>query len=251
MKILVSPTKTMSNKSLVLNDLCTTPKFLSESNEINNALKNWNQEELKLKMKLSENLKIATYNLIHQWTTDVKQNKHAVFSYQGTAFKHMGLSSWADEEYNFAQSNLLILSAYYGVLLPFDMISAYRLEMGNRHQILEGYKDLYSLWKEKITNYINNQDIDFVLNLASKEYSDAIDKKQVKAKWVDCNFYDYKNNEFKIIGNYAKAARGLMVNYIVKNKINSVQGVKQFNVNNYRFDEVNSTTSELKFIRKN
>ena len=251
MKILVSPTKTMSNKSLVLNDLCTTPKFLSESNEINNALKNWNQEELKLKMKLSENLKIATYNLIHQWTTDVKQNKHAVFSYQGTAFKHMGLSSWADEEYNFAQSNLLILSAYYGVLLPFDMISAYRLEMGIRHQILEGYKDLYSLWKEKITNYLNNQDIDFVLNLASKEYSDAIDKKQVKAKWVDCNFYDYKNNEFKIIGNYAKAARGLMVNYIVKNKINSVQGVKQFNVNNYRFDEVNSTTSELKFIRKN
>ena len=251
MKILVSPTKTMSNKSLVINDLCTVPNFLSESNEINNALKNWNQEELKLKMKLSEKLKTATYNLIQQWTTDVKQNKHAVFSYQGTAFKHMGLSSWADEEYNFAQSNLLILSAYYGVLLPFDMISAYRLEMGIRHQILEGYKDLYSLWKEKITNYLNNQDIDFVLNLASKEYSDAIDKKQVKAKWVDCNFYDYKNNEFKIIGNYAKAARGLMVNYIVKNKINSVQGIKQFNVNNYRFDEVNSTTSELKFIRKN
>ena len=251
MKILVSPTKTMSNKSLVINDLCTTPKFLSESNEINNALKNWNQEELKLKMKLSEKLKTATYNLIHQWTTDVKQNKHAVFSYQGTAFKHMELSSWADEEYKFAQSNLLILSAYYGVLLPFDMISAYRLEMGIRHQILEGYKDLYFLWKEKITNYLNNQDIDFVLNLASKEYSDAIDKKQVKAKWVDCNFYDYKNNEFKIIGNYAKAARGLMVNYIVKNKISSVQGVKQFNVNNYRFDEVNSTTSELKFTRKN
>ena len=251
MKILVSPTKTMSNKSLVINDLCTTPKFLSESSEINNALKNWNQEELKLKMKLSENLKIATYNLIHQWTTDVKQNKHAVFSYQGTAFKHMGLSSWADEEYNFAQSNLLILSAYYGVLLPFDMISAYRLEMGIRHQILEGYKDLYSFWKEKITNYLNNQDIDFILNLASKEYSDAIDKEKVEAKWVNCNFYDYKNNEFKIIGNYAKAARGLMVNYIVKNKINSVQGVKQFNVNNYRFDEVNSTTSELKFIRKN
>ena len=251
MKILVSPTKTMSNKSLVINDLCTTPKFLSESNEINNALKNWNQEELKLKMKLSEKLKTATYNLIHQWTTDVKQNKHAVFSYQGTAFKHMELNSWADQEYNFAQSNLLILSAYYGVLLPFDMISAYRLEMGIRHQILEGHKDLYSFWKEKITNYLNNQDIDFVLNLASKEYSDAIDKKQVKAKWVDCNFYDYKNNEFKIIGNYAKAARGLMVNYIVKNKINSVQGVKQFNVNNYRFDEVNSTTSELKFTRKN
>ena len=33
---------------------------------------------------------------------------------------------------------------------------------------------------------------------------------------------DYKNNEFKIIGNYAKAARGLMVDFIVKNKITSV-----------------------------
>ena len=251
MKILVSPTKTMSNKSLVINDLCTTPKFLSESNEINNALKKWNQEELKLKMKLSEKLKTATYNLIHQWTTDVNQNKHAVFSYQGTAFKHMELSSWAEQEYIFAQRNLLILSAYYGVLSPFDMISAYRLEMGIRHQIHEGFKDLYSFWREKITNYLNNQDVDFVLNLASKEYSDAIDKEQVKAKWVDCNFYDYKNNEFKIIGNYAKAARGLMVDYIVKNKITSVQGVKQFNINNYRFDELNSSMNELKFTRKN
>ena len=79
MKILVSPTKTMSNKSLVINDLCTTPKFLSESNEINNALKNWNQEELKLKMKLSEKLKTATYNLIHQWTTDFKQKSNIRF----------------------------------------------------------------------------------------------------------------------------------------------------------------------------
>ena len=251
MKILVSPTKTMSNKSLVINDLCTTPKFLSESNEINNALKNWNLEELKLKMNLSEKLKTATDILIKNWTTEIKQNKHAVFSYQGTAFKHMELNSWADQEYKFAQSNLLILSAYYGVLLPFDMISAYRLEMGIRYQILEDYKDLYSFWKEKITNYLNNQDIDFILNLASKEYSDAIDKEKVEAKWVNCNFYDYKNNEFKIIGNYAKAARGLMVDFIVKNKITSVQGVKQFNVNNYRFDEDNSTSSELKFIRKN
>ena len=117
-------------------------------------------------------------------------------------------------------------------------------------EILEDYKDLYSFWKEKITNYLNNQDIDFILNLASKEYSDTIDKEQVKAKWVNCNFYDFKNNEFKIIGNYAKAARGLMVDFIVKNKITSVQGIKQFNVNNYRFDEDNSTSNELKFIRK-
>ena len=92
MKILVSPTKTMSNKSLVINDLCTIPNFLSESNEINNALKNWNLEELKLKMKLSEKLKTATDILIKNWTTEIKQNKHSIFSYQGTAFKHMELS---------------------------------------------------------------------------------------------------------------------------------------------------------------
>ena len=128
MKILVSPTKTMSNKSIIIDNLRTTPMFLSEANKINNALKNWNLEELKLKMKLSEKLKTATEILIKNWTTEIKQNKHAIFSYQGIAFKHMELNSWADQEYNFAQSNLLILSAYYGVLLPFDMISAYRLK---------------------------------------------------------------------------------------------------------------------------
>ena len=53
-----------------------------------------------------------------------------------------------------------------------------------------------------------------------------------------------------MIGNYAKAARGLMVNYMVKNKINGLDKIKEFNVDGYLFNENKSTGNSFVFIRK-
>ena len=44
-------------------------------------------------------------------------------------------------------------------------------------------------------------------------------------------------------------ARGLMVKYIVKNKINTVQNLMHFKEGDYRLDVVNSSENRLKFIR--
>ena len=248
MKVLISPTKTMSISSF-LKCKITKPIFLDEANAINMALSKWSENDLRLKMKLSEKLTSSTFTNIRKWGFKNEYRGPAIFSYQGTAFKHMDTSLWSEQDLIFSQNSILILSAYYGLLRPLDQIAPYRLEMGIAHQVIEGYKSMYEFWRKKITEHVNNLEDEIILNLASKEYSHVISINQLDKKWINCDFYDMRNGTPKIVGNYAKAARGLMVNYIVKNKIESVQELMYFNEGNYKLDVVNSSDQNLKFIR--
>ena len=103
--------------------------------------------------------------------------------------------------------------------------------------------------EKKITEHLNQETDEIIVNLASKEYSHVISTDQLDKKWINCDFYEMRNGTPKIVGNYAKAARGLMVNYIVKNKINDVQDLMHFNEGNYELDTANSSELNLKFIR--
>ena len=50
----------------------------------------------------------------------------------------------------FAQDHLRILSGFYGLLRPLDLLQPYRLEMGTRFANARG-KDLYAFWGDRIT----------------------------------------------------------------------------------------------------
>ena len=62
-------------------------------------------------------------------------------------------------------------------------------------------------------------------------------------------FKDLKNGEYKIVMTYAKKARGLMVRYIIDNNVKTIEDLKGFNVDNYRYSEEMSTETELLFTR--
>ena len=248
MKVLISPTKTMS---ISYSNKCKTSKpiFLDDANRINMALSKWSENDIRLKMKLSAKLTSSTFTNIRKWGLKNEYRGQAIFSYQGTAFKHMDTSLWSEQDVAFSQNSILILSAYYGLLRPLDQIAPYRLEMGITHQVIEDYKTMYEFWRKKITEHVNKLEGKIILNLASKEYSRVISINQLDKKWINCDFYEIKNGIPKIVGNYAKAARGLMVKYIVKNKINDIQDLMHFSEENYRLDLENSSDLNLKFIR--
>jgi len=62
-------------------------------------------------------------------------------------------------------------------------------------------------------------------------------------------FKDAKNGTFKIISFYAKKARGMMADYIVRNKVKSVADLKAFNTNGYQFDAAASEGNTIVFLR--
>ena len=148
------------------------------------------------------------------------------------------------------QSKLRILSGQYGLLKPLDLIQPYRLEMGTKLKV--GRKNnLYQFWDTKVTDALNSEldhDEPFV-NLASKEYFKVIKPKLLKVPVVTPVFKDYKDGNLKMIGFFAKKARGLMVRYIILNEIDTLEELKGFNCEGYAFDSNLSTESEFVFTR--
>ena len=141
-----------------------------------------------------------------------------------------------------------MLSGLYGVVRPLDLIQPYRLEMGTKLSNAKG-GDLYDYWGSEISSVLNDDEPDLIINLASNEYFKAIDKKTLNANILDIVFKEKKGDSYKVIGIYAKRARGLMVNYIIRNRLESPEALKDFSDEGYRFDKELSTDSSWVYLR--
>ena len=139
----------------------------------------------------------------------------------------------------------------YGYLRPLDLLQPYRLEMGTSLPI-ERNKNLYEYWKDKVTPSLNKEleEKELLVNLASNEYFKVIDKKNLKGELVSPIFKDYKNGKLKVISFFAKKARGTMARYLVENEINSLDGIKNFAQDDYKFSESETVKeNEPVFVR--
>jgi len=138
------------------------------------------------------------------------------------------------------------------LLEPMDKMQPYRLEMGTSLKNDYG-KNLYAFWKESLTREVNSlikkQKTPLLVNLASKEYFSAIDKKALKAEVLDITFKEYRDDKLKFISFNAKKARGLMTRYVCKEKLLNKEELKAFNYENYSFEESLSTESNYVFVR--
>ena len=224
------------------------PFFQKEAINIHQLLKGFSKQKIKALMKLSENLNTQTIHDIQLWDSDKSYKTPAVFAYQGTSFKYLEPQKWKLSDAEYAQNHLLILSGLYGILRPFDWINKYRLEMGLKFEI-ESSKSLIQFWKDKMTNYFNSFEDNSIINLASKEYSNVMINKRINSTIVDCTFYEKSNNSLKVVGSYSKAARGCMANFIVKNKLESIEDLKEFKELGYNFSSNESSNKKLVFVR--
>jgi len=77
----------------------------------------------------------------------------------------------------------------------------------------------------------------------------SINLKLLQAKVIDFNFLQYKNDEYKPIVMYIKKARGMMVRYVVENRIENIDDLKGFNAEGYWFSPQLSTENKLIFTR--
>ena len=132
-------------------------------------------------------------------------------------------------------------------------MQAYRLEMGLKLPIKKT-KNLYEFWDNQVTETINSefkkQKENTLINLASNEYFKVIQKKNLEGTIVTPAFKEARDGGFKMIGIYAKKARGLMSSYIIKNRIKNPEDIKEFNLDGYKFNKKLSTDTDWTFTRK-
>lgn len=172
----------------------------------------------------------------------------AVFAYTGDTYQGLNVKTFSEEDLEYAQHHLSIISGLYGVLRPLDLIQPYRLEMSTKR-----FMDinLYAFWSGAITEYFNQHADGCVINLASQEYSTVINRSILKKKLIDVIFYQRRNGGLKTIGLLAKKARGCMAAFIIKHRITSLNELIRFSEDGYIFQPDQSTPNILTFIQEN
>jgi cytoplasmic iron level regulating protein YaaA (DUF328/UPF0246 family) len=233
---LISPAKTLDLSTSEL-PLFSLPDFQKETFELVRLMKRKSLSDLQDLMGISENLAVLNKQRFvdFQKEFEIHNSKQALLAFKGDVYMQIDVDNFSEEDFQFAQEKLRILSGLYGLLKPLDLIQPYRLEMGVRLENKKG-KNLYEFWGTRIAKAINETaNGETLVNLASQEYFKAVDQKFLKTKVITPTFQEYRNGKYEIIGLFAKKARGMMVNYIIKNRINEPELLKTFNEANYEW----------------
>ena len=259
MLILISPAKTLDFETPATVDRFSQPNFLSDTEILVEQLQQLSAREISSLMKTSDKLGQLNASRYQTWQPDYNTTnaKQALLAFRGDVYQGMNVDSFKQSDFDFAQEHLRILSGLYGVLRPLDLIQPYRLEMGTKlaHAKLQklSVNTLYEFWGDKLTQAIARQleklDNKTIVNLASNEYFKAIDSQLLAGEVITPIFKDWKNGKYKIISIYAKKARGMMTAYIIKNKIQDSQQLKNFDRAGYKFNTELSDSKNLVFTR--
>lgn len=255
MIIVISPAKTLDFEPINVG-LSTSPSFLDESKVLIGELQEKEPKDIASLMSLSDKLATLNYDRYQNWEGQRQLNsnaKQAMFVFQGDVYKGLEADTFNEEDIEFSQKHLRILSGLYGSLKPLDVVEPYRLEMGTKLLNPKG-KNLYEFWGEKITDMIvkeiSENGSNTLINLASEEYFKSLSNIKNKINVISPIFKDYKNGKFKIISFYAKKARGLMAKYIIKNQITDPKDLIDFDLDGYKFFKSDSTIENPVFHRK-
>lgn len=245
MKIIISPAKKME----ICNDDIlseSTPCFIEKTQILYEVLRNLSYEDLKLLLSCNDD--IALLNFERYAHMNLKKNlTPAILSYNGIQYKYMAPNVFNNNEFDYLKKHLRILSGFYGILNPFDGVVPYRLEMQAKLKF-DNYKNLYNFWGDSIYKELTKND-NIILNLASKEYSKAVEKYlTAKDLFITCIFGTLKDSKIKIKATEAKMARGLMVRYLAENQIENVEKIKNFSELNFSYSEEHSTEKEFVFL---
>ena len=229
-------------------------QFLEDSKILVNQAKDYSFDEIMNLMGVSKNIANLTVQRFNDWSLPFnKQNaKQAALAFNGDTYTGLGANTFSINNFDYAQEHLRILSGLYGLLRPLDLIQPYRLEMGTKMNNPSG-KNLYHFWGSKISEELQKELKDhnckYIVNCASDEYFKAVDPNALDAAIVKPVFKDVKNGIPKVISFFAKRARGMLAKYIIKNRVDNIDALHDFNESGYEFHHELSNDKELVYIR--
>ena len=255
MLAIVSPAKKIDSSDLERVMPHTNAVFSEETQELVGAARKLSRPKIKNLMKLSDNLVELNYHRYQDFAPKMtKANaKQAVMTFAGDTYVGLEAKSLNDDELEYAQGHLRILSGLYGVLRPFDLIQPYRLEMKIRLKTKKA-ADLYDFWGNRIGDLLEKEvakhPSPVLINLASIEYFKAVQPKSRLTRIITPIFKEEKDGVAKVIGFSAKQARGSMARYMITNRIENPDDLKSFDTGGYMYQAHASNDDEWVFIRK-
>ena len=230
--------------------------MLDRSQQLVDIMVTKGPEDISALMDISPALAALNHDRFQEWQLPLnrKSARPALVAFDGDVYDGMNArGTFTERDFTHAQKSLRILSGLYGVLKPLDLMLPYRLEMGTKLQNPAG-KDLYAFWGDTITNVLQDAIVaspgaNVLINLASQEYFGSVRPKNLDAPVINVSFLDGPQGDEKIVGFFAKRARGAMAGWMIRERITSVGKLPAFNGFGYSFDATRSTKTQLTFVR--
>lgn len=254
MLLIISPSKTQEFNGRTI-EKWTRPQFLPQVRELSARLAEMNRGELAELMKMSPKLAKLTFQRYQEFSFPftLENSRQALLVFRGDQFRLIRVDQYKEENFFFAQNHLRILSGLYGILRPLDLMQPYRLEMATRLPMGHG-TTLYAYWGDMITEHLRDVlaggSNSVLVNLASDEYFKAVRPAVLKYPVLKIFFKELKNGRAQVVAVYAKRARGMMVDYVIRHRINKPELLKKFNRDGYSYSRELSREWEWTFVRK-
>jgi cytoplasmic iron level regulating protein YaaA (DUF328/UPF0246 family) len=254
MLIVISPAKTLDFETPSHLKKFTQPIFLDQSQQLIDTLRAFDPTQISALMHVSDKLGELNWQRFQEWTPSFTPDnaKQALLAFRGDVYTGLDADSFTKADCDYAQKHLRILSGLYGLLKPLDLMQPYRLEMGTTLANWRG-RNLYEFWGDRITEALNAElkkmKKPLLINLASEEYFKAVRPKALAGDVLTPQFKERKGDDYKIVSFFAKKARGLMSAYIIRNRINSIAGLRNFSEDGYCFNAALSHDRNWVFTR--
>ena len=245
MRIIIAPAKKMvvDTDSFAMDSL---PQFLEQTERLKAALQSMSPQDLQALWKCND--AIAKLNIERLAQMDLRRNlTPAIFSYEGIQYRYMAPGVMETAHLDYLREHLRILSGFYGLLRPFDGVTPYRLEMQAKLEV-DSCRDLYQFWGDRLAHQLASE-TDVVLNLASKEYSKAVETHLPKTmQFITCVFGELKDGKVIEKGTKCKMARGQMVHWLAENQIKDPEDLQAFDQLGYQFCRSTSVGNHTAYL---
>ena len=248
---ILSPAKTLDYETPLPAVQPTRPRFAESSEQIARGAARLGAAKLATLMSISP--KLADLNARRYREFADAPERPALLAFAGDVYAGFDAASLEEAGLTFAQDHVRILSGLYGLLRPLDAIRPYRLEMGTRWAPGRA-TDLYAFWADRIAGLLA-QDVaqsgsDVVLNLASQEYWKAVDGRLTPGiRVIDVDFREAGPDGPRFVSFHAKRARGTMARWMCEHHVTSVDAMRGFDADGYRFVAGDSTDDRWTFLR--
>ncbi len=255
MLVLLSPAKKLHPFPDRPHPTFSQPALLDQIELLMQTTRPLSAGDLKGLMHISDSLAELNHDRFQAFHTpfDLDNAVQAAHSFAGDTYVGLKASSLSEDDLDWAQDHLGILSGLYGLLRPLDLMQPYRLEMGTRLANPRG-KDLYAFWREHITPRINQMTEGHadrtILNLASNEYFKAVVPRGLAGEVITPVFMERKDGKERTISFMAKKARGTMARWFIQNRIEDPAEIVRFSGAGYRHVPSRSKPGRPLFSRK-
>lgn len=220
--------------------------FLKKANVLQKEIAGLEFKALKKLLHVNEKLAHLNFERMQGWAK--AEARPALFMYKGDVYRELDVQNYSKKQLEYAGKCLFAMSGLYGAVGALDEIKPYRLEMQAK---IKGFGAMNDYWRPFVTDYFNElieqEGHTHLLNLASVEYARALDSKKLKVPIIHVDFKEERDGKLKTIGILAKRARGMMIDFCIKNQVTKPAQLREFKAAGYEFS--GEEKGKMLFIR--